>query len=64
MKLIYPDCDSNNCRNNFSQCVGSEDESGNKIWNDDYKESGHYYDPIYDNYVIHFLPEPPINDDW
>jgi len=40
------------------------DESGNKIWNDDYKEAGHYYDPIYDNYVIHFLPEPPINDDW
>ena len=40
------------------------DESGNKIWRDDYKESGHYYDPIYDNYVIHFLPEPQINDDW
>lgn len=31
MKLIYPDCEDNNCRNNFSQCVGSEDESGNKI---------------------------------
>ena len=40
------------------------DERGNKIWNNDYKEAGHYYDPIYDNYVIHFLPEPPINDDW
>ena len=40
------------------------DESGNKIWNGDYKEAGHYYDPIYDNYVIHFLPEPQINDDW
>ena len=40
------------------------DDRGNKIWNNDYKEAGHYYDPIYDNYVIHFLPEPPINDDW
>jgi hypothetical protein len=40
------------------------DERGNKIWNNDYKEAGHYYDPIYDNFVIHFLPEPPINDDW
>lgn len=40
------------------------DERGNKIWNNDYKEAGHYYDPIYDNYVIHFLPEPQINDDW
>ena len=40
------------------------DERGNKIWNNDYKEAGHYYEPIYDNYVIHFLPEPQINDDW
>jgi len=40
------------------------DDRGNKIWNNDYKEAGHYYDPIYDNYVIHFLPEPQINDDW
>jgi hypothetical protein len=40
------------------------DERGNKIWNNDYKEAGHYYDPIYDNYVIPFLPEPQINDDW
>ena len=40
------------------------DERGNKIWNNDYKEAGHYYDPIYYNYVIHFLPEPQINDDW
>ena len=40
------------------------DESGSKIWNDDYEEAGHYYDPIYDNNVIHFLPEPQINDDW
>ena len=39
-------------------------ENGNKIWSGDYKEAGHYYDPIYDNYVIHFLPEPQINDDW
>jgi len=40
------------------------DESGKKIWNEDFKEGGHYYDPLYENYVIHFLPEPEIDEDW
>ena len=37
---------------------------GSKKWNPDYKENGHYYDPIYGEYVIHFLPEPEIGEDW
>ena len=48
----------------LSPYVNKVDDRGNKNWNNDYKEAGHYYDPIYDNYVIHFLPEPQINDDW
>jgi uncharacterized protein YcfL len=28
------------------------DEDGNKVWNPDYKEAGHYFDPIYGGYVI------------
>ena len=27
---------------------------GEKIWNPDFEEGGHYYDPIYENYVIEF----------
>ena len=30
------------------------DENGNKIWNPGYREGGHYYDPIYGDYVIDF----------
>lgn len=39
-------------------------EGGNKEWNPDYEENGHYYDPIYGDYVIHFEGVPPIDEDW
>ena len=40
------------------------DEGGKKIWNPDYKEGGHYYDPIYGEYVVKFKGVPPIDEDW
>lgn len=39
-------------------------EDGDKEWNPDYEENGHYYDPIYGDYVIHFEGVPPIDEDW
>lgn len=38
--------------------------NGSKNWNNDYKEGGHYYDPIYKNKVIHFNSKPPIDENW
>jgi hypothetical protein len=35
--------------------------NGDRVWNHDYKEGGHYYDPIYGDKVIHF--EPKASDD-
>ena len=40
------------------------EEDGSKTWNDDFAENGHYYDPIYGEYVIHFAGTPPIAEDW
>lgn len=40
------------------------DESGEKKWNPDYKEGGHYYDPIYGDKVIYFDAVPQIDEDW
>ncbi|MFY0593955.1 hypothetical protein [Roseivirga sp.] len=37
---------------------------GVKIWNEDYLEGGHYYDPIYGDKVRHFNSKPPIKEDW
>ncbi len=31
---------------------------GRRAWNPDYAEGGHYYDPIYGDYVVEFEPEP------
>ena len=39
-------------------------ENGVKVWNGDYKEGGHYYDPLYGDYVIHFKGTPPIDPNW
>lgn len=39
-------------------------ENGDKDWNPEFKEGGHYYDPIYGNKVIQFESEPPIDTDW
>jgi hypothetical protein len=39
-------------------------EDGSKKWNPDYLETGHYYDPIYGDYVIQFDGTPAIEEDW
>jgi len=39
-------------------------DDGTKLWNDDYKEGGHYYDPIYGDKVIHFGGKSEIDKDW
>lgn len=39
-------------------------DDGTKTWNPDYKEGGHYYDPIYKEKVIYFDGNPPIDPDW
>jgi len=40
------------------------DPDGSKQWNPDYLEGGHYYDPIYGDYVIRFAGVPPIPEGW
>ncbi|MBL0123610.1 MAG: hypothetical protein IPP88_13055 [Betaproteobacteria bacterium] len=37
---------------------------GTKIWNEDYKEGGHYYDPLYGDKVIHFDGKAKIDESW
>ena len=37
---------------------------GTKIWNMDYKEGGHYYDPLYGDKVIHFAGKSEIDENW
>ena len=39
-------------------------EDGSKVWNEDYKEGGHYYDPIYEDKVIHFGGNAAIDKNW
>jgi hypothetical protein len=39
-------------------------EDGSKQWNPDYQEGGHYYDPIYGDFVVRFEGEPPIPPGW
>ena len=39
-------------------------KDGVKIWNEDYKEGGHYYDPIYGDKVIHFAGKAEIDENW
>ena len=39
-------------------------EDGSKEWNPDFEENGHYYDPIYGDYVIHFEGTAQIDKDW
>ena len=40
------------------------DKNGNKTWNNDYEEGGHYYDPIYGGYAILFKGSLDIDEDW
>lgn len=39
-------------------------KDGAKIWNEDYKEGGHYYDPLYGDKVIHFAGKSEIGENW
>lgn len=39
-------------------------ENGQKVFNPDYQEGGHYYDPIYKEKVVHFKGTPPIDPNW
>ncbi|MEM8894993.1 MAG: hypothetical protein AAGC88_10480 [Bacteroidota bacterium] len=48
----------------LSPYLYTSDEQGLKTYNEDYKEGGHYYDPLYGDYVIHFSPEPVIDENW
>jgi hypothetical protein len=40
------------------------DDYQTKIWNKDYLEGGHYYDPIYGDKVINFIGKAQIDKDW
>jgi hypothetical protein len=39
-------------------------DQGEKIWNEEYKEGGHYYDPLYGDKVIRFNGKAEIDTDW
>ncbi len=39
-------------------------EDGTKMWNPDYQEGGHYYDPIYGENVVVFKGKAVIPEDW
>lgn len=37
---------------------------GGKQWNPDYKEGGHYYDPLYGEKVVRFPGQPNMDPNW
>ena len=37
---------------------------GAKQWNPDYKEGGHYYDPLYGDKVVRFPGQPSMDPNW
>lgn len=39
-------------------------ENDEKVWNPDYQEGGHYYDPIYGDKAVQFKGVPPIDPNW
>jgi len=43
-------------RLHLSPYVYRQGKDGKKLWNPDYKEGGHYYDPIYGDKVVDFAP--------
>lgn len=45
-------------RLHLSPFVYRLDAGGKRVWNGDYVEGGHYYDPIYGDYVMKFEPAP------
>lgn len=48
-------------RLHLSPFVYRVDADGKRIWNADYVEGGHYYDPVYGDHVVRFEPEPIIH---
>jgi len=48
----------------ISPFVYIQDSNGQKKWNQDYKESGHYYDPIYGSFVVKFEGTNFIDENW
>ncbi len=48
----------------LSPFIYQSDENGNKQWNPDYQEGGHYYDPIYGDFVVEFDGVHVIDKDW
>lgn len=40
------------------------DETGKKVWNADYMEGGHYYDPLYGDKIIRFAGKADIDENW
>lgn len=37
---------------------------GSKDWNPDYKEGGHYYDPLYGDKIVHFPGQIKMDPNW
>lgn len=37
---------------------------GTKQWNPDYKDGGHYYDPLYGDHVVRFPGTPSMDPNW
>jgi hypothetical protein len=37
---------------------------GTRQWNPDYKEGGHYYDPLYGDKVVHFPGQTKMDPNW
>lgn len=40
------------------------DANGRKQWNADYKDGGHYYDPLYGDKVVHFPGQTKMDPNW
>ena len=38
--------------------------NGTKQWNPDYKDGGHYYDPLYGDKVVRFPGQPSMDPNW
>ncbi|MCB0494485.1 MAG: ImmA/IrrE family metallo-endopeptidase, partial [Cyclobacteriaceae bacterium] len=51
-------------RLHLSPFIYKLNEQGVKIWNEEYKEGGHYYDPLYGDKVIRFKGKAEIDSDW
>lgn len=48
----------------MSPFVYTQDSNGRKTWNQDYKENGHYYDPIYGSFIVNFKGTNVIDENW